>query len=612
MKILFQSARESIVWQSAALFDKRDRQKILAVVVIQIILSFLDLVGVALVGLLGALGVAGIQSRRPEGTVQNILSQLGIANLDFQQQALVLGILSTAILISRTIFSVIFTKRILFFLSRRAATISEKTVQSLFQLELSVIQKRSSQEIIFSLTNGISSLTIGVIGTAVSIVADGSLLFVIGVGLVIIDPMMAIGTALLFGFAALVLHKLMHKRALSLGIQQAEISIESNQILLESLSAYRDIYVRNSLARNVNRFSMKRFELSNNIAESTFMPFVSKYVIETMVLVGALSLSAVQFILQDAEHAIATLAVFMAAGTRLAPAILRIQQSTIAMKSASGNAQKSIGLIAELNLQSAEYVNEKNLYTTDHFGFNSEIEVVDVSARYPGANENVLSDVNLRILPGESIAIVGSSGSGKSTLIDVILGVLNPSTGSISISGVTPHEALSKWPGAIGYVPQDVYIKDGSIAENVTLGYEIQDVPEIDVSRAIDKAQLSEVVAKNEQGIYALVGEDGSMLSGGQKQRLGIARALVTNPGLLILDEATSALDGKTESEITDAIASLKGSCTIILVAHRLSSLRSVDKVIYLENGRIAAIGSFEEVRDRVPDFDAQAKSMGL
>lgn len=610
--IIVSKVRASIVWKSAALFDKKDRQKILAVVLIQILLSFLDLIGVALVGLLGALGVAGIQSRRPEGAVQNILSQLGIANLDFQQQALVLGILSTAILIARTAFSVIFTRRILFFLSRRAAAISEQTVRALFEQQLSVIQKRSSQDIVFSLTNGISALTIGVIGTAVSIVADGALLFVIGVGLLIIDPMMAIGTALLFGFAAFVLHRLMHKRALSLGIQQAEISVESNQILLESLSAYRDMYVRNSLDQNVNRFSNKRFELSNNIAESTFMPFVSKYVIETMVLVGALTLSAVQFVLQDAEHAIATLAVFMAAGTRLAPAILRIQQSNIAMKSASGNAQRSLGLIDELNLHNNASKNTKNTFTIDHSDFHAEIEVVEVSARYPGADDNVLNNINLRIRAGEAIAIVGSSGSGKSTLIDVILGVLEPITGSVSISGVIPEMAISKWPGAIGYVPQDVYIKDGSIAENISLGFEIEDVPKLAISRAIDKAQLSDLVAKNSQGVHALVGENGSMLSGGQKQRLGIARAIVTNPGLLILDEATSALDGKTESEITEAISSLKGTCTIILVAHRLSSLRSVDKVVYLENGNIAAIGSFEEVRALVPDFDTQAISMGL
>ncbi len=602
----------SIIWKAASLFDRKDRLKIIAVALVQITLSFLDLLGVALIGLLGALGVTGIQSRRPEGTLNQVLSVIGIAELNFQTQALVLGVLSTSILILRTILSVIFTKRTLYFLGRRAAAISEKAVHALFRKQLAVIQFKSSQETVFALTSGITSLTLGVIGTAVAIVADGSLLLVIGIGLLIIDPIMAMGTALLFGTAAIILHNLMHKRALGLGIQQAELNIKSNQILLESLSAYRDVYIKNGLARNADKFSQHRFQLSNNIAESTFMPFVSKYVIEALILIGALSLSAVQFILQDAEHAISTLALFMAAGTRLAPAILRIQQSLIAMKSSSGNALVSIELIDRLDLSNTVGQVLETPFTTVHAGFKSSIKIEGLSAKYPKSEKLVLNGINLEILPGEVVGIVGSSGSGKSTLVDVILGVLVPHTGEVKISGKTPAEALATWPGAIGYVPQDVYIKDGSIAENISLGFETESVSNSEFMHVIAQAQLMKLVEQIPNHLDALVGEGGSMLSGGQKQRLGIARALLSRPELLILDEATSALDGKTESEITDAIASLKGKCTILIVAHRLSTISTVDKVIYLDEGLIKCIGTFEEVRRQVPDFDMQARLMGL
>jgi ABC-type multidrug transport system fused ATPase/permease subunit len=604
--------RHSIIWKAANLFDRKDRIKIGAVVLVQITLSFLDLLGVALIGLLGALGVTGIQSRRPEGMLYQVLSIIGIAEMNFQTQALVLGILSTSILILRTILSVIFTKRILYFLGRRAAAISEKVVHALFRKQLAVIQYKSSQETVFALTSGITSLTLGVIGTAVAIVADGSLLIVIGIGLLIIDPIMALGTALLFGLAAALLHNLMHKRALDLGIQQAELSIQSNQVLLESLSAYRDIYVRNGLTRNANKFSQKRYKLSNNIAESTFMPFVSKYVIEALILIGALSLSATQFILQDAEQAISTLALFMAAGTRLAPAILRIQQSLISMKSASGNALTSIELIDSLDLLSIQDPSLETSFTTVHSGFESSIHIKGVWAKYPKSERVTLLDINLEISPGEVVALVGSSGSGKSTLVDVILGVLKPQSGEVKVSGKRPEEALAMWPGAIGYVPQDVYIKDGSIAENISLGFEREGISNSEFMHVISQAQLTELVEQIPNHLDALVGESGSMLSGGQKQRLGIARALLTRPELLILDEATSALDGKTESEITEAIASLKGKCTIIIVAHRLSTISNVEKVIYLDEGSIKCIGTFEEVRRQVPDFDMQAKLMGL
>jgi len=604
--------KNSSFWKASRLFEQKDRIKILGVVAIQIILSFLDLIGVALVGLLGALGVAGIQSRNPDGTVNQILKLIGISKLDFHHQALVLGILSTSILVTRTIFSVVFTKRTLFFLSRRAANISQKAVHALFRQQISKIQMRTSQETVFALTNGVTALTLGIVGTAVAIVADGSLLLVIGIGLLVIDPVMALGTALLFGTGALLLHKQMHKKALALGVNQAELSIKSNQILLESLTAYRDLFVRNSIQANANEFSNARFALSDNIAESTFMPFVSKYVIETLILVGALGLSSIQFVLQDAQHAIATLALFMAAGTRLAPAILRIQQSVIAMKSSSGNAQKTFEILSELNLTDEDQMDDFSRFRTIHPGFDSTLRIINVSARYPISDECIIKDINLEVIAGETIAIVGQSGSGKSTMVDVILGVLKPETGSVNISGLSPERALSKWPGAIGYVPQDVYVKDGTIAANISLGFKPNDVPEVEILRAVSQAQLLEFISQNPNGLQSQVGESGSMLSGGQKQRLGIARALVTKPGLLILDEATSALDGKTESEITEAIASLKGVCTIVIVAHRLSTIRNVDKVVYLENGRIRAVGSFSEIRNQVPDFDSQAKLMGL
>jgi len=207
---------------------------------------------------------------------------------------------------------------------------------------------------------------------------------------------------------------------------------------------------------------------------------------------------------------------------------------------------------------------------------------------------------------------VGSSGAGKTTLVDVLLGILEPDSGTVQISGVTPLEAISKWPGAIAYVPQDVLVTNGSIRENVALGYPLEAATDELVNDAIRIASLAEFVATLPEGLDTNLGERGAKISGGQRQRIGIARALFTKPKLLVLDEATSALDGGTEESISSDIQKLKGSTTVVLIAHRLSTVRDADLVLYMDKGEIVARGTFEEVRNAVPDFDRQAKLMGL
>jgi ABC-type multidrug transport system fused ATPase/permease subunit len=247
-------------------------------------------------------------------------------------------------------------------------------------------------------------------------------------------------------------------------------------------------------------------------------------------------------------------------------------------------------------------------FQSTHVGFNPEIEIKNLRLLYPSATINALNSISLKIQPGSLVAIVGPSGAGKTSLIDVLLGVIKPTDGMVLISGLKPAEAIQKWPGAIAYVPQDISISNGTIAQNVALGYELSEVDESKIWQALETAQLSTHVKGLSDGIHTHVGERGSKLSGGQRQRLGIARALLSNPKLLVLDEATSALDGKSELDVSDAIYALKGAMTVVLIAHRLSTVRQADMVIYLDHGDLIAAGTFDQVRLEVPDFDQQAK----
>jgi ABC-type multidrug transport system fused ATPase/permease subunit len=247
-----------------------------------------------------------------------------------------------------------------------------------------------------------------------------------------------------------------------------------------------------------------------------------------------------------------------------------------------------------------------------HPGFTPNVEMKNVDFAYPDSPNYAITNANLRIAPGSVVAVVGPSGAGKTTLIDLILGVLEPLSGNVRISEMNPSEVSKKWPGALSYVPQDVIISNGTIRSNITLGFPPNAGTNEMIWDAINISQLQEYLSGLPEGENTKVGDRGSSMSGGQRQRLGIARALFTKPKLLVLDEATSALDGETEANISTAIKSLKGDVTVILIAHRLSTVREADQVIYLEGGKIISTGTFEEVRSAVPNFDRQASLMGL
>jgi len=589
-----------------SILNAREKRKLKLFVGLQMSLSLLDLLGVALIGIIVAISTSNIRGLSQPALLEKIPI---FSTSTFYMQIVLLSLMALFFLIGRTVLSIVITKKVFVFFSNKSSEITTKLLSNIFSKPVNILNRSNTSEYVYLLTRGTETLTMNVLATSTILVADVSILFAIFIGLLLLDPIVALFSSIIFGILILILGRYLQSSVSRLGAHTAEAIIKSDSYIREAILSYREIIVRNRENFYLTRIDRIRSAYSSTTAKIEILPYISKYVIESVIIVGSMLVAFLELLLYDANKAITMLAIFLAAGSRVAPSILRAQQSLLLIKSGLAKSASTLEALKNLALENSSLP----LPTTvrqNKDNFNAKIEISNLNFAYSDSTHEIIKNFSVTIPAGSKVAIIGASGAGKSTLIDLFLGLLEPNSGSINISGLAPREAISVYPGAVAYVPQDIYLHEGSVRENIALGFEPETIDDEQIWKVLLTAQATNFVSQLSNGLNEVIGENGNNFSGGERQRLGIARALYTNPKLLLLDEATSALDEVTQSLISDALRNFQNNeTTLIVAAHRLSTISDSDFLIYVKRSTEIEVGKFKELVSKYPEIVNELKN---
>lgn len=621
------SVRQAVT-RSLGLLSPRDRRLLLLALGIQMTTSLLDIAGVLLIGIVGALAVTIVQSQPPPEQITAFADFFGLGGLSPSQLAITLAAAAAVFLLLKSGVSSYLVRRSLTFLANRQAILSGRLTEELLSRPLTFLHERSSQDVSYALMGSAGAATVGVLGHFIILMSEATLLILLGAVLLLFDPLVTLGAIGFFAALAYFLHRAIGGWAHRASAEGTETQILSLNAIQEALAAYREIVVTNRRGYYIERIQKLRWRSASLDAQSAFIAQIPKFYFDAALVIGGFALCVTLLATKDAVAAVGTLALFLAAASRVMPSLLRLQGSLLGLRGTSGAAQPTYRLAEELSKPADVSAPAADISSpaerrdpqralqvgSDPQGRPTRVSVSlrDVSFRYPKSERDAVHSISIDLDAGHTLAIVGPSGGGKTTLADVILGVLRPSSGSVLLNGLPPTIVTSRWPGLVSYAPQDAFIAQGTIRSNVALGLPPEDIDDDLVWKALTRAHLAAHVASLPDRLSSDVGERGARLSGGQRQRLGLARALYSQPRLLVLDEATSALDAETEADVAETLRSLSGEITMIVVAHRLSTVRSADLVVFIEEGALVGLGDFGEVRRTVPAFERQAHLLGL
>jgi ABC-type multidrug transport system fused ATPase/permease subunit len=546
------------------------------------------------------------------GIAGSLTGALHLTGSDRYRTALILVGITAALFVARSLLSILglwLTAGAAY--AAQADLVSRLLFGHAFAPQL-LRSERNSSETLRTVLTSVDQVVMGVVFSSVYLVANVAVALAVALGLVLSSPIVAIAVTVYFVLIALVWARGVRGALARRGQSIQELYEERYRLVLQGISAAKELQLRGRTDFYASGAVTRTRRINTAMRGVSVANGSLRYMLETSLVVGAVLVIAVAGLTGGRDAALPAVGLVLAAAFRLLPALNQIL---------------FLSNQVQFSAPAAAFV-EEELETfgkyADHEAFprssepvvpiqlERELRIEEVTVRYPTRQQPAIDRVSLRIKAGESFGIVGPTGSGKSTLLDVILGMLEPDLGAVFVDSLPLAYRRDAWQRSIGYVPQDVYLIDDTLRANVALGWYGEEIDERRVLEAIGLAGLDDVVVGLPNGVETILGERGARLSGGQRQRVGLARALYTCPRVLVLDEATSNLDQATERRIVDTLVGLPSDVTMIVVTHRTASVRQCDRLLYLENGRVRAIGTFDEVRALVPEFGEPTQPLNL
>lgn len=580
-----------------------ERRKYVALIVARVLTGLLDVAGIALIGLIASVAAQSVDSANSDADPVRIA---GIEIPHIDSAALLWLVVIVLVLFSlKAVFATTLIRVQAIFVAG-VETRNVRTIAAfLLQGSLARVKQYSKADIQFAMTGSTTYAFTGLMNNYASIVTESFLLLVITSTFFLVNAAAAVFALLYFGIVVAVI-QLVIGRTLKRAAKEAVAgTVNTIGLLSDTVDTFREIAVLNKQELFSDRISESRARISRSNATMTYLGGMPRYVVEAALILGVVILVAQQFMSNQLGSGLVTVGVFLAGGARMMASLLPLQNAIANMKQNAEQASMSLGLLGEARdarLARAQFeVAPESPGSLERRPGGLSIDVSRVKYRYPGAGRDTIRGATLKVASGSFAAIVGPSGAGKTTIVDLMLGLLEPDSGTIAIGGIAPSALRVLAPGQVAYVPQRPGLMSGTIAENIALGVPPEEVDSAALERAIDAAHLRGFVASLPAGVNTSVGKQVNALSGGQIQRIGVARALYSNPRLLILDEATSGLDASAEAVISTTLRAVAGDVTVVVIAHRLSTVQHADVVHVVEDGRITASGDFRSVVSRVP-----------